>query len=343
MASIGFVLSDEQFPAPELLELGVAAEQAGFDMVWCSDHFHPWQDNQGHSGMAWVTLSALGQRQSRIAMGTGVTCPTYRYNPAVVAQAFATLANLYPGRIFLGVGSGEAVNELPTTGQWHEYEGRSKRLIEAIMLIRKLWRGDWVDFRGNYYQVQEAKLYDPPTRAIPIYIAGSGKESMRLAGWHGDGMVTGADTLDKQESMDAFRQGAEEAGKNPDHMPVVVESWAFVGKRKDAEKAAEKWRFAPKAFEKFVDNPDPRVIQKQAKEKVSIEEAMKGWAVGDDPDVHIAALQKLIDKGATHIFVHSAQEDQRRMIDFYADKVLPEIDHSRMEPSDTVQELAHAH
>jgi TAT-translocated FGD2 family F420-dependent dehydrogenase len=343
MASIGYVLSDEQFSPVDLVEWGVAAEQAGFDMVWCSDHFHPWQDNQGHSGMAWMTLAALGQRQSRIAMGTGVTCPTYRYNPAIVAQGFATLATLYPGRIFLGVGSGEAVNELPTTGQWHDYAGRSRRLVEAVMLIRKLWSGNWVDFRGDYYQVQDAKLYDPPAQPVPIYIAASGTESMRLAGWHGDGLVTGAETLEKQEPMDAFRQGAEEAGKNPDQMPIVVETWAFVGKQKAAEKAAEKWRFVPKAFDKFVDNPDPRIIQKQAQEKVSIEEAMNGWAIGEAADMHIEALQKVIDNGATHIFVHSPQEDQGRMIDFYGERVLPKLEHSLMEPSHTVQEIAHAH
>jgi TAT-translocated FGD2 family F420-dependent dehydrogenase len=343
MASVGFVLSDEQFSPIELVEWGVAAEQAGFDMVWCSDHFHPWQDNQGHSGLAWITLAALGQRQNRIPMGTGVTCPTYRYNPAIVAQGFATLATLYPGRIFLGVGSGEAVNELPTTGQWHEYEARSKRLVEAVTLIRHLWQGNWVDFRGDYYQVQEAKLYDPPPQMIPIYIAASGPESMRLAGHYGDGLVTGAENLDKEESMNAFREGAEKAGKDVDHLPITVEAWAFVGSKADAQKAAEKWRFAPKASEKFVDNPDPRDIQKQATAKVSIEEATKGWAIGDDPNLHIAALQKLIDGGATNIFVHSPQEDQGRMIDFYGEHVLPNIDHQVMQPSSTVQETAHAH
>jgi len=340
MASIGFVLSDEQFPATELVELGVAAEQAGFDMVWCSDHFHPWQDNQGHSGLAWITLAALGQRQNRIPMGTGVTCPTYRYNPAIVAQAFATLATLCPGRIFLGVGSGEAVNELPTTGQWHDYEARSKRMVEAVTLIRHLWSGNWVDFRGDYYQVQEAKLYDPPPQMIPIYIAASGEESMRLAGKYGDGLVTGTETITDNKAMKAFREGAEKAGKNIDQLPITVEAWAFVGSQSDAQKAAEKWRFVPKAWGKYVDNPDPRDIQRRAESEVPLHEAMKGWAIGEDPAVHIAALQKLIANGATNIFVHSPQEDQQRMIDFYGEQVLPYIDHQIMQPSQTVQETA---
>jgi F420-dependent hydroxymycolic acid dehydrogenase len=340
MASIGYVLSDEQFSPKDLVEWGASAEQAGFDMLWCSDHFHPWQDNQGHSGLAWVTLSAVGQRQDRIAMGTGVTCPTYRYNPAIVAQAFATLANLYPGRIYLGVGSGEAVNELPTTGDWHEYEGRAKRMVEAIHIIRQLWTGEWVDFQGHYYQVQEAKLYDAPPQPIPIYVAASGPESMRVAGLYGDGLITGAETLTDNEAMQAFREGAQKAGKNPDDMPITVETWAFVGSQKDAEKAAEKWRFVPKAWEKYVDNPDPRDIERRAKAEIPLEKVMENWAVGDDPDVHIEAIQKLITNGATNIFVHSAQEDQQRMIDFYGEKVLPKIKHTEMQPSATVQEMA---
>src|SRR5688500_4723952 len=152
MVAVGFVLSHEQFAQPELVELGVAAEEAEFDMIWCSDHFHPWMDNQGHSGQAWMTIAALGQRTERIAMGTGVTCPTYRYHPAIVAQSFASLGVLYPGRIFLGVGSGEAVNEQAATGQWGGYDERAERLEEAVMLIRELWSGKWVKHDGRYYQ-----------------------------------------------------------------------------------------------------------------------------------------------------------------------------------------------
>src|SRR5947209_17064388 len=144
MTSISFVLSQEQFFITQLLELGIAAEQAGFDAVWASDHFHPWQDNQGHAGFAWATLAALGQRTARIALGTGVTCPTYRYNPAIVAQGFASLSLLYPGRVFLGVGTGEAMNEVPTGGGWGPYSERAARLVEAVRVIRRLWTGEWV-------------------------------------------------------------------------------------------------------------------------------------------------------------------------------------------------------
>src|SRR5690348_10631884 len=141
---VGFVLAHEQFPAPRLVELGVSAEQAGFDELWTSDHFHPWQDNQSHAGQAWITLAALGQRTHSVRFGTGVTCPTFRYRPPIVAQAFASLGVFYPGRVFLGVGSGEALNEQPAGGGWADAHERSERMREAVEVIRKLWTGQWV-------------------------------------------------------------------------------------------------------------------------------------------------------------------------------------------------------
>jgi len=146
---IGYVAAHEQFPGPELVEYGVLAEQAGFDIMWASDHFHPWQHNQGHATQAWLTLAALGQRTQRIVMGTGVTCPTYRYNPAIVAQTFASLGVFYPGRVFLGVGTGEALNEAPSGGGWGPYKERAARLREALTLIERLWTEDWVTYRGQ--------------------------------------------------------------------------------------------------------------------------------------------------------------------------------------------------
>ncbi len=159
---IGFVLSTEQFSPSDLLKFGGAAEQAGFDLVWSSDHFQPWQDNEGHAGQAWVILSALGQRTQRVSFGTGVTCPSFRYRPAIVAQAFATLGDLYPGRVFLGVGTGEALNEQAATGEWAEYDERHNRLEEALTIIRQLWSGKIVNYQGRFYQVENAKLYTLP-------------------------------------------------------------------------------------------------------------------------------------------------------------------------------------
>lgn len=322
--NIGFVLSHEQFPAPQLLELGVQAEQAGFDAVWTSDHFQPWQDNEGHSALAWVTLAATGQRMTRIPMGTGVTCPTYRYNPSIVAEAFASLGLLYPGRVFLGVGSGEALNEVAAGGGWGDYKERSSRLVEAVEIIRKLWSGEKVDFKGNYYQVK-GKLYDIPASPIPIYIAASGPKSMRLSGQYGDGLITDSERAVKPELRRAFEEGAKAAGKDPAAMPIIAEHWVVVGEEEEAKKLTKLWNFLPKAWDTFVSDPDPAHIRQKANAEIKPEEVLKSWTVGSDPQVHIKKLRELIDQGVSTIFVHSAQPDQQKVIDFYGREVLPAL------------------
>jgi F420-dependent hydroxymycolic acid dehydrogenase len=178
---MGFMLAHEQFPVPQLVELGIAAEQAGFDLLANSDHLQPWQTNEGHSGAAWATMAALSQRTSRVWMGTTVTCPTFRYNPAVVAEAFATLNFLAPGRIFLGVGSGEALNEKAAIGSWPKWPERSERLIEATDIIRQLWTGKQIAHEGAYYKVN-ARLYDAPPKAIPLLMPANGPKAMSRAG-----------------------------------------------------------------------------------------------------------------------------------------------------------------
>jgi len=323
---IGFVLSTEQFSPSDLLKFGVSAEGAGFDLIWSSDHFQPWQDNEGHAGQAWVLLSALGQRTRRVPFGTGVTCPSFRYRPAIVAQAFATLGDLYPGRVFLGVGTGEALNEQAATGEWGEYEERHNRLEEALTVIRRLWSGEVVNYQGQFYQVENAKLYTLPSQPVPIFVAAAGEESMRLAGQYGDGLITDTKSLlQKPELIDAFRQAARAAGKDPATLPIVVEQWAFVGEKAEVGRWAELWRFIPKAWTKYVNNPDPRAIQREAAQEVPLEEVTQDWPVSTDPAVHIQSLQKLLDAGATHILVHSPQPDQERAIQFYGQEVLPRL------------------
>ncbi len=321
---IGFVLSSEQFRVDELVEFAPAAEQAGFDAIWTSDHFQPWQDNQGHSSQAWVTLAAVGQRTQRILMGTGVTCPTYRYNPAIVAEAFASLGILAPGRVFLGVGSGEALNEAASGGGWGDFKERNERVVEAIELIRRLWSGERVEHQGEYYQVH-ARLYDVPSSQVPIYLAASGQESVRSAAKHADGLVTDAERALQPELRQAFEDGARSAGKNPENLAIVAEQMVIVGDESVAQQYVPLWRFMPKAWNLYVDNPDPRDIQRRAEQDVPLEEVYGSWPVSEDPQVHVAALQKLIDGGVTHIFVHSCQPDQRRVIEFYGQDVLPKL------------------
>jgi TAT-translocated FGD2 family F420-dependent dehydrogenase len=319
---IGYMLAHEQFRVPELVEIGHTAASGGFDLLATSDHFQPWQANEGHVGEAWVTLGALGQRSNGAWMGTTVTCPTIRYNPAVVAEAFASLAQLYPGRVFLGVGSGEALNERAATGSWPRWQERWDRLIEAIEIIRALWSGHTVKYNGRYYTI-DARLCDPPPEPIPLLTAANGRKSMRLAGRHGDGLVTDPETWKKFKSE--WEAGAREAGKNPADMPVLVEQYVVVGNEDDAKQAAELWRFGPNAFKTYFNITDPSVIQQRAEAETPLEKVYSEWPVSTDPAPHINKLTELFDSGATIVNIHSGQPDQKAVIDFYTRNVIPAL------------------
>jgi F420-dependent hydroxymycolic acid dehydrogenase len=319
---MGFMLPHEQFPVQELVELGVAAENAGFDLLANSDHLQPWQTNEGHAGMCWVTMAAVGARTKRIWMGTTVTCPTFRYTPPVVAEGFSSLSLLYPGRIFLGVGSGEALNEQAGTGQWPKWQERSDRLVEATDLIRKLWGGQQVQHQGKYYQAN-MKLYDPPAKPIPLLMAGNGPKAMRRCGQYADGLITDPKTWKQHKSE--FEAGARAAGKDPAQIPVLLEQYVVVGTQQDAQKPAELWRFGPKAFTKYFNVRDPQEIQNEADKEVPLDQVYADWAVGTDPNVHIKKVQELFASGAWIVNVHSGQANQRKVMDFYSKEVLPKV------------------
>src|SRR5438445_1527308 len=323
--AVYYVLANEEFQVPQLVEYGAAAERAGFDGVWTSDHFQPWQANEGHSGSAWVTLAALTQRASRICLGTGVTCPTFRYRPAIVAQAWASLSLLAPGRIFLGVGAGENLNEGASGGGWaSSYEERASRLVEAVKIIRALWRGEHVRIKGRFWDVN-GRLYDPPASPIPLYIAAGGPKSARLAGRHGDGLITGANLLKNNPGLKAaWEEGVRAEGKEPGARPVIVEHWAIVGGREEASDAASRWRFLPKAWiHGFFDNVSPADIQARAEREFPLERVLESWTVSTDPRVHMRAIEELADLGATHVAVHTPTPNQADVIDFFGRKVLP--------------------
>lgn len=319
---IGFMLPHEQFPISELVPLGVAAEQADFDLIAVSDHLQPWQANQGHSSLAWLTLGNVGQQTRRIWLGPTVTCPTLRYHPAVVAEAFASLSQLYPGRVYLGVGSGEALNEKAATGIWPDWQERSERLIEATEIIRRLWTGEPVDYAGKYYHVN-ARLYDPPARPIPILMAANGKKAMRRAGLYGDGLVTEAKVW--REYKADFEEGARAAGKNPADMPVLIEQYVVVGNRDEADAAAQLWRFGPKAFTRYHNVTEPEKIQRHAEGAIELAEVHGDWPVSTEPEPHIETLVELFKSGATIVNIHSGQADLRKVLDFYGERVLPNV------------------
>lgn len=319
---VGYMLAHEQFPVRELVDIGSQAAQGGFHLLATSDHFQPWQANEGHSGEAWVTMGALSTHVRQAWMGTTVTCPTLRYSPAVVAEAFASLSHLAPGRIFLGVGSGEALNEEAATGMWPKWPERWDRLIEAIDIIRSLWSGEAVSHKGKYYTV-EAKLYDPPPQPIPLLTAANGRKSMRLAGQYGDGLVT--DPMSWKQHKAEWQDAAHAAGKNPDEMPVLVEQYVVVGGDAEARKAAELWRFGPKAFKSLYNVRDPAEIQRRADAQTPLEEVTGSWPISTDPGPHIQKIHELQESGASIVNIHAGQPDQQRVVEFYATRVLPHV------------------
>ena len=247
---------------------------------------------------------------------------TFRYHPAVVAQGFASLNSLYPGRIFLGVGSGEALNEQAAVGTWPKWDERSEKLVEATEVIRELWKGEQVQKQGKYYNVN-ARLYDPPKKQIPMLMAANGPKAMKRAGQYADGLVTDPKTWKQHKAQ--FEEGLRIAGKTPGQVPVLVEQYAVVGDKAEAEKAAELWRFGPKAFKTYYNVRDPQTIQERADKEVPLEQVYAEWPVSTDPNVHLKAISELFQSGATIVNIHSGQDDQRKVIEFYGQGVLPKL------------------
>jgi TAT-translocated FGD2 family F420-dependent dehydrogenase len=316
---VGVILSHEQFRSDQLVTQAQAAEKAGFRYVWASDHIQPWQDNEGHSMFPWLTLALVGSSTSRIEFGTGVTCPTYRYHPATVAQAFASLAILSPGRVFLGVGTGERLNEQAATNASGRYTERHDRLIEAIGLIRQLWSGNRISFTGRYFQTNALKLYDPPPKPPPIFVAASGPKSAMLAGQYGDGWITQARDITNPKLLAAFSAGAQATGRDPGSLGKRAELFAVVGDNTQAARAGALWRFTAGA----VDQPNPAEIQRAA-ESNPIDKVLANWTVGTDPSPHINAVQAVLDAGAIP-FLHFPQDDPISAIEFYGSNVLPKL------------------
>ncbi|KLO32215.1 F420-dependent hydroxymycolic acid dehydrogenase [Mycobacterium haemophilum] len=316
---VGFVLSHEQFRTDQLVAQAQAAEKAGFQYVWASDHLQPWQDNEGHSMFPWLTLALVGKSTSRIEFGTGVTCPIYRYHPVTVAQAFASLAILSPERVFLGLGTGERLNEQATTKTFGRYTERHDRLVEAIGLIRQLWSGRRISFAGRYFQTDAVKLYDLPHQPPPIFVAASGPKSATVAGQYGDGWISQARDITNSKLVAAFNAGAQTAGRDPSSLGKRAELFAVVGDDADAARAAALWRFTAGA----VDQPNPVEIQRAA-ESNPIDKVLANWVVGTDPSPHVNAVQAVLGAGATP-FLHFPQDNPVTAIDFYGANVLPKL------------------
>ena len=329
MLVLGYKAATEQFAPNELLENVIEAERQGFDSVDASDHFHPWRNDDVHCSFVWSWLGALGARTQRIHFGTGITCPTLRYNPAVIAQAAATLGVMFPGRFWLGVGTGEPLNETATTGCWPRYPERKDRLIEAIQIIRGLWNGEHLTYAGRYYQTRDAHLYGQPPEPIPLFVAASGADTARLAGQYGDGWITtggaGGPGRDCTALISALERGAREAKRDPTLIARAVEI-AVVYAQNRAEGIDEARLWADSMFpglDKY-GIYDPRDMQRYGS-YLSDQTIASNWFISGDPGEHVALAEKFIQAGFTHLFFHAPGNRQREFIQFYGQEVLPKL------------------
>lgn len=327
---LGYKASAEQFDPRELVEIAVAAEAHGMESVATSDHFQPWRHEGGHAPFSLSWMAAVGERTSTIQIGTSVMTPTFRYNPAVLAQAFATMGCLYPGRIMLGVGSGEALNEIATgwTAEWPEFRERFARLRESVDLMRQLWTGERVTFEGEYYTTVDASIYDRPDTPIPVYIAAGGPVVARYAGRAGEGFICTSGkgmTLYTDDLIPAVKEGAAKVGRDYEAIDRMIE--IKLSYDTDPEVALNNTRFwSPLSLsaEQKHDITDPIEMEKAA-DALPIETIAKRWIVGSDPDEVVASIKQYVDAGFNHLVFHAPGHDQRRFLELFEHKLAPRI------------------
>jgi coenzyme F420-dependent glucose-6-phosphate dehydrogenase len=329
MLKLGYKASAEQFPPRQLLDFAVHAEAVGFDSIMVSDHFQPWRHSGGHAPFSFAWLGALGERTTRAVLGTSVVTPTFRYHPAIVAQAIGTLGALYPGRVILGVGTGESLNEVPATGiAWPPFKERLGRLREAIQLMRRLAREERVTFEGEYFRTDKATIYDRPDEPVPIYVAASGGVAARLAGRIGDGFICTSgkpDELYTETLLPALAEGLAKAGRAPDAIERMIEmKVSFDPDRERAREDTRHWAALALSPEEKTGVEDPVAMERLA-DALPVERAASRWIVSSDPDEHVERLAQTIALGFTHLVFHAPGPDQRRFLDLYAEQVLPRV------------------
>ena len=326
---LGYKASAEQFDARRLLDYAVLAEQCGFDSVFVSDHFQPWRHTGGHAPSAIAWLGALGASTSKIIMGTSVLTPTFRHHPSMVAQAFGTLGQLFPGRVVLGVGSGESLNEVPATGApWPEMKERFARLREAVRLIQQLWTEERVSFEGEYYKTERATIYDKPDQPVPIYVAGAGPMVAKFAGRVGDGFICTsgkAPELYTETLLPNVAAGLEAAGRAADTYDRMIEmKVSFDPDRARAMEDTRLWAALALSPEEKMSVEDPLEMEKLA-DALSVERAARRWIVSDDPDEHVEKIGAYVALGFRHLVFHAPGEDQARFLRLYSQEVLPRL------------------
>jgi len=316
MVEIGYALSSEEHPAPDLVRYARDAEQSGFTYASISDHFHPWTDRQGESSFVWSVLGGIAQATTTLAVGTGVTCPIARYSPPIVAQAAATVTTMMPGRFFLGVGTGEALNEHITGQPWPPHSVRSSMLEEAIEIIRALWAGETVCRRGTHFTVENARVFSLPEQPPPIIVAAGGPTMAELAARIGDGLINFAPG---RSIVHAHR---EAGGTGPTHVQYNV-CWAE-DEQRARKTALEVCTTVALEGELGQFLPYPAHFE-AATAKLTEDDIAEVIVCGPEPERHCEGLQKCIDAGFDHIHVDQVGPDQEGFFAFYQSEVLPQF------------------
>ena len=332
MLKLGYKASAEQFGPRELLAFAVRAEETGFDSVFVSDHFQPWKHTDGHAPFAPAWLGALGARTRRITMGTSVLTPTFRYHPSVVAQAFGTLGAMFPGRLILGIGTGESLNEVPATGvAWPEFKERFARLREAVQLIRKLWSEERVTFEGQYYKTHDATIYDRPDSPVPIYVAAAGALVAKYAGRQGDGFICTSGkawSLYTETLLPNVAEGQKAAGKpagsEAGYERLIEMKVSFDTDPARAREDTRHWAALALTPEEKVSIHNPTEMEQRAAE-LPVERAASRWIVSSDPDEHVEKIRPYVELGFNHLVFHAPGPDQDRFLRLYAAQVLPKL------------------
>jgi coenzyme F420-dependent glucose-6-phosphate dehydrogenase len=349
MKQLGYWASQEQYSMNDLIKFVKEAENGGFDQTLTSDHFHPWSHTNGYGNFTWVWLAAAAERTKNMKFITGVTAAVYRYNPGVIAQAFASLDVLYPGRIGLGIGTGEAMNEVSLGFDWPSADTRLERTTEAIQIIKKLWdkensngvlkgikpssdknddnmmdNDDFVNFNGQYFSLKNAKLYTAPSTNIPLYMAGSGEEAIQTAGRLTDGLITTSKPNDCKETFDIFNKAAREEGKDPDKLEKIAKPKISYSEDYDkAFRSCEFWRTSKidDAFDRDIN--DPRVLEETAKREVTDEELKKSILIVTSIEDLIKPIEEYFKAGFTQVYTHSTSPNEVQFIQKFTKKVLP--------------------
>ena len=317
MVEIGYSLSSEEHSPNDLVHNAHLAEEAGFTFALISDHFHPWIDRQGQSPFVWNVIGAIAHATETIRLGTGVTCPTIRIHPAIIAQAAATSAAMMPGRFFLGVGTGENLNEHIFGDHWPLHDERLEMLEEAIEVIRLLWQGGEQTYRGLFYTVENARIYTLPEELPEIIVAASGPKTAEAAGRIGDGLCS---TAPEKEIVEKYEEGGGK-GK-PKYGQFTV---CYAQDEQEARRTAfEWWPNAALKGELSQELRTPKLFE-QAAEMVTEDDVAEVIVCGPDPQKHIDMINKFIEAGFDHVYVHQVGPDQEGLIKFYEKEVLPKF------------------